>query len=123
MTFVGAWPSLFRFQGTTPGRDTWVVFLTGAPWTTGAVRTTGNTRFDETFPMLATGSDQRTAGGAGLVKLVTPFRITIYSEGEYQAGVPGIATLDIEFVPEPGTALAFGVAIVGVAFLGLRRLR
>jgi hypothetical protein len=84
MSFVGDGPSPRTFSGTSPGRDTWFIFLSGADWTTGSVHVSGSTHQGATSTTTVSGTDQRTAGGAGLVKLVTPYRITVYTEASFR---------------------------------------
>ena len=83
---------------STGGAAALQVSVTGHAWTT------------------LSGYDDRTAGHAGTLQLVTPFRFTTNATGAF----PSFVTKTLVFVPEAGPALLFAVAAAGLA-LGLRR--
>ena len=66
-----------------------------------------------------TGSDARTPGGAGNVTLVSPVRVATNVAGV----VPVLATLAINFIPEPATGLLLLAGVAGLAALGRQRQR
>lgn len=98
--------------------------LTGSSgWTTGGVTFTGLSL--QPSPPISTiqtvsreGTDTRTVGHRGSLSLVTPIRVT---SGNFGGGWVGFVTLDLTFVPEPGTLVLGGVAVAGIALAGRRR--
>jgi hypothetical protein len=66
--------------------------------------------------VMGTGFDNRTAGGAGVLQLVTPTVVALGALGS----LASIATLTLHIVPEPATAL---FVALGVAALGALRAR
>jgi hypothetical protein len=118
------------FTAVTAG--TLMVAVNGTGWTTGNITITGITTGNPAFTPNATpnvpeqintvafvGFDDRTAGHAGVIQLVSPFHIITNAAGN----LPGLATQTLTFVPEPGTILLLcsGVATLGVC--GWLRLR
>ena len=92
----------------------------GNGWTTGTVQVIGTTGpFNGQLLAQATGTDQRTAGGAGTIVLVTPTLARTNVAGS--ENLPLITSLTLNFVPEPGTLLLLGSGIAGLAMLGRRR--
>lgn len=89
-------------------------------WTTGMVIETGvlKTPFGGTGTYSATGSDARTADGAGMVRLVAPVRAT--GSG---TDVAMIAELTLDFAPEPGRAALLAAGSAVLFGLGWRRRR
>jgi hypothetical protein len=68
-----------------------------------------------------TGSDSRTASGAGRVTLISP---TSIDTGNLMLGVtPGIWRMSVFFVPEPGTVLLIVSGAAGLAFIGRKRMK
>ena len=66
------------------------------------------------------GYDNRTPGHAGVLLLISPFKVITNAAGN----LPGLATQTLTFlVPEPGTLLLLGSGVVGLALHGLRRMR
>jgi hypothetical protein len=95
--------------------------LWGFPWTTGTVTARAPLGMGGVNSLITKGSDQRTAAGAGNLKLVTPFVIRWTEDRHasppvtgYQAG---IAIVDLRFVPEPSALLAFASGILALAGL------
>jgi hypothetical protein len=90
-------------------------------WTTGVVQVTG---VDVTSPNGASvtgtislsGSDSRTAGFEGSMTLVSAVRVITNAAGTF----PLFATLNLQFVPEPGSLLLAATALLFAA-LGWRR--
>lgn len=95
-----------------------VTFADG--WTTGAISIAPPTRTSSR--LTAVGFDHRTAGGAGHIQLVTPF-VVFDSSGSSSGFAAGIATLDLQFVPEPGVPSVLALAACAAAFRGARRRR
>jgi hypothetical protein len=112
--------------GTTGGQTqviggSIVVTVFGTGWTTGAVTVTGvTTGSPATNTVINVGYDNRTPGHAGVVQLISPFKVITNAAGN----LPGLATQTLTFlVPEPGTLLLLGSGVVGIAVYGWRRLR
>ena len=99
------------------------ITVIGQGWTTGTATVTGVTATTPSTAVIntvfATGSDNRTAGHAGTVTLVTGFQAITNVAGT----LPGFAIQSLTFVPEPGTLLLLGSAVAGLAILGRRRMR
>ena len=101
------------------------ITLTGyAGWTLGPVSFTGlslqpSPPVSTITRLTRTGFDDRTTAHAGSIQLVTPIRVLV-SGG---STLPGFVTLDLKFVPEPGTAALLALAAASVALLGQRRTR
>ena len=92
----------------------------GRGWTTGVAPVIGTTgTFAGELLAVATGRDARTAGGAGSLVLVTSTLVRTNISGI--ENVPVIATLALNFVPEPGTATLLASGMAGLAALGRRR--
>ena len=66
-----------------------------------------------------TGSDMRTAGGAGQVTLITPVKVFTANAGV--GHLPVFTRLQVTFIPEPGTALLVGAGLVGLAAFHRKR--
>ena len=66
-----------------------------------------------------TGYDARTAGGAGIVKLVAPGGLMSTLGGD----LPLFVSMTLNFVPEPGMPLLLVSGIAGAVVLGRRRMR
>jgi len=69
------------------------------------------------FPDTVHRDDDRTPGGAGLLQLVTPIRISI--DGDFRSGLSGYARLDLRFVPEPGALGLVATGLLGLASLAV----
>lgn len=89
--------------------------ITGSDWTTGMVTVTG-----ATGPLVASGLDARGPDGLGTIVLVTGLQVKFDGIQSLQEPVPGLATLTLTFVPEPGTAL---LVALGTTVLASRRQR
>jgi hypothetical protein len=104
-----------------------VVTALGTGWTTGVATVTGVSQATPGGGFVNTvtfaGYDNRSAGHAGVVQLVSPFRVVTGVAGN----LAGLATLRLVFlqapVPEPETALLLAVAAAFAARAGLRRRR
>jgi len=68
--------------------------------------------------IMATGVDNRTAGGAGTLVLISPTSVNLGVLGS----LASIATLTITYVPEPGTLLLLGAGVAGLAAIGRKRM-
>ena len=99
------------------------VTLLGAPWTTaqGSVfgwtyATSGGltdvTPFTRTF--VSTGSRTGPLGPGGRISLVTPI---LLDAGPFRT-FPGMARLEIQFIPEPGTLPLLALGLVGLTLYG-----
>jgi hypothetical protein len=97
-------------------------YIDAQPWTTGvASPTVGGVPITDGYgaPIQTTGYDNRTPGGAGVVKLVAPAGLMSTLGGNLPLNV--IMTLN--FIPEPGTLLLLGSGVAGLAILGRKRQR
>jgi hypothetical protein len=90
----------------------------GAPWSAGAATLTGPS---ETTAVKATGVNALNATGAGTLTLVAPGRFR--STFPASATLPIVATLTLNYVPEPGTAFLLGGGALLLALLGRRGKR
>jgi len=90
------------------------------PWTTGMATVTAVERGP--FPTIErrAGYDNRTAGGLGTIQLVSPL-LTHWLQPGFNYETGGIATLRIQFVPEPRAALLLVAGIAGLGILYRRR--
>jgi hypothetical protein len=99
------------------------VTVIGQPWTVGAARVTGVTFVTPSGATVtngtvsATGSNGLTPGGMGTLNLVSPMKVMAPSWGSF----PVLATLTLEFVPEPATALLLACGLAGLAAIRRRR--
>jgi hypothetical protein len=94
----------------------------GTGWTTGVqtlmVPATTIGGWNQTpYTVTATGSDLRTASGAGTLVLISPLLIRSNLAGD----IPSFATLTLNYVPEPSTLLLVGLGIAGLALRGRTR--
>ena len=103
------------------------VTVTGHGWTTGAAQVTGVTAATPGGGIVNTvtlsGYDFRTAGHAGTIQLVTPFRVQ--ASGGLR-NLPGFGRVRASVViPEPSTFLLVGGGVLGLGLRGraLRRRR
>ena len=68
-----------------------------------------------------TGTDNRTAGGAGTIQLISPSKV---DTGALNQGItPTIWRMTLFFVPEPGTVLLLVSGAAGLAFIGRKRMK
>jgi hypothetical protein len=100
---------------------TLMVAVSATGWTTNLVQITQVTSNDvNEVTVNFEGYDNRTAGHAGVIQLVSPFHITTNAAGN----LPGLAVQTLTFgTPEPGTLLLAGAALGTVALLAYRRMR
>ncbi len=98
------------------------IIAQGTGWTTGPVTLTGLV-LGTSPPLTFAGFDNRTAGHAGTLQLISPFKVITIGTGAGNLGGLAVQTLTFGAVPEPGTLLLLGAGIVGLAFHGLRRMR
>jgi hypothetical protein len=100
-------------------------YIDARAWTTGVAPVTINgvtltTNVSNVIlPIAMTGSDNRTAGGLGVVTLVAPAGLMSTLGGPF----PLFVGMTLTFVPEPGTLLLLGSGIVGIAIIGRKRTR
>jgi hypothetical protein len=88
-------------------------FGLGMQTATGQILAGGNPK----VTLVGSAFDHRTLGGAGVLQLVSPNRFDLGSIGS----IPVLMTLTIDFVPEPATALLFGLGL-GVLAIARGRL-
>ena len=88
----------------------------GNPFQLGVVTQMGSV-LGSPVTLTATGYDNRTPSGMGVLQVVSPTLATISIGG----GAPVMSVLRINFVPEPGTGLLLGAGVLGLAALGRRR--
>jgi len=101
--------------GTTPLAIT--VSLTGNPWQLGTVTANGVVGGNP-ISNSATGFDARDANGVGTLQLVTGAYFDVF--GAQVDTVPIVATLQLEFVPEPSTVILLGTGLAALALRGRR---
>jgi hypothetical protein len=109
------------FVSVTGGGGT-ITQVSGTGWTTGAQTlmapaTTLSGRSTTPTTVTATGTDLRTASGAGTLVLITPLFVRTNLTGDHVS----FATLTLNYVPEPSTLLLVGVGIGGLALRGRKR--
>lgn len=115
--------------GTMPA-----ISMKGAPWTVKTVTamdqiTTmlGNTTFTivtaKGFAHAPSSGTTSTAALSGVVQMVTPVQIVTNLSLGSSAKLGGSVSLLIHFIPEPGLLMLLGSGVVGLAFLGSRRMR
>jgi len=101
------------------------VTVLGTAWTTGNVTLTGlsgSTPSQNTVTFDALGFDHRTPGHAGVLQLVSPFKVVDGVAG----GQPGYALQTLTFstqVPEPGTLVLLVSGVTGLVVYGLAKRR
>lgn len=84
------------------------------PYQLGAVTLMGALN-GENHTLMATGVDNRSAGGTGQLVLISPTNVNLGALGS----LASIATLDLNYAPEPGTMLLGGVALASLVTLGM----
>jgi len=116
--------------GTMPA-----ISMKGAPWTVKTVTAfdqitttigTNKTTIPITFKGFAHGPESMTTSTAalsGVVQMVTPVQIVTNLSLGSSAKLGGSVSLLIHFIPEPGLLMLLGSGVVGLAFLGSRRMR
>ncbi|MCH8131284.1 MAG: PEP-CTERM sorting domain-containing protein [Myxococcales bacterium] len=108
--------------------------MKGAPWTVKTVTaidqittTSGNTTFTmvtaKGFAHAPSSGTTSTAALSGVVQMVTPVQIVTNLSLGSSAKLGGSVSLLIHFIPEPGLLMLLGSGVVGLAFLGSRRMR
>ncbi len=100
------------------GTSSSAITLSAGTWSVGLVQLSGIGTPANLRTVSLSGSDQRTALGAGTLTLVTPMRITHSALGS----LAGFGVLRLTFVPEPGAAGLLAAAGTLLAF-GMRRVR
>jgi hypothetical protein len=102
--------------GGTGGFLHWTLW--GFPWTTGPVTAMGTGYFHTPLTLSALGSDQRTPAGAGTIQLVTPALARRRHDLALEEDrLPLIATMRLQFAPEPAATLLLLAGIAGLAAL------
>jgi hypothetical protein len=93
--------------------------LWGLPWTTGAVTAMGTTPMGAFTTATAQGSDQRTPAGVGTIQLVAPFLVkrSFDLAPGYELRGGSVATLTLQFAPEPAANLLLLCGVAGLALL------
>jgi len=110
------------------------ISMKGAPWTVKTVTaidqittTSGNTTFTmvtaKGFAHAPSSGTTSTAALSGVVQMVTPVQIVTNLSLGSSAKLGGSVSLLIHFIPEPGWLMLLGSGVVGLAFLGSRRMR
>ena len=111
------------------------ISMKGAPWTVKTVTAfdqitttigTNKTTISITFKGFAHGPESMTTSTAalsGVVQMVTPVQIVTNLSLGSSAKLGGSVSLLIHFIPEPGLLMLLGSGVVGLAFLGSRRMR
>ena len=79
----------------------------------GALNTTPHT-------LMATGVDNRTAGGLGTLVLVSPTNVSLGVLGSL-ASIATLTITELSFVPEPGTLLLVGAGAAALGAIGRRQ--
>jgi hypothetical protein len=91
------------------------VTTVGAPWTTGTAAVGTLTATGGVAPLSNTGAT------SGTITLVSPFYV-LSGIGAFSL-VPGMATLTLHFVPEPGTLALLGAGVAALVLTGRRARR
>lgn len=110
------------------------ISMKGAPWTVKTVTAmdqittaSGNTTFTmvtaKGFAHAPSSGTTSTAALSGVVQMVTPVQIVTNLSLGSSAKLGGSVSLLIHFIPEPGLLMLLGSGVVGLAFLGSRRMR
>jgi hypothetical protein len=89
--------------------------ITGSPWTTGSISVPPGVIGDPA--LTAAGLDARDANGIGSIRLVTWFQVSVANISTLSGPLPGTATLNLTFVPEPGTAMLLAAGVLGLSAL------